>query len=136
MAVMTYNDQLRSLLANVKCVLAFDTAADFLGLTNGGYRSVVQIYVDKKQNIEGTEQTIVPSLETLECEERNGLKCTTVSQTIIDLLEQDGDEQIITESLANYYEEHNESFGGLVIPNHLQSRFEKYGVWATKYYEE
>ena len=48
---MTYNDQLRHLLANVKCVLAFDTAADFQGLTNGGYRSVAQIFVNKKQNI-------------------------------------------------------------------------------------
>ena len=136
MAVITYNDQLRRLLANVRCVLAFDTAADFLGLTNGGYRAVVQIFVDKKQNIEGTEQTLVPSLETLKYEERNGLKCTTVSQTIIDLLEQNGDEQIITESLANYYEENSESFDGLVIPAHLQSRFEKYRVWAIEYYEE
>ncbi len=40
MAVITYNDQLRSLLADVECVLAFDTAADFLGLTNGGYRAL------------------------------------------------------------------------------------------------
>ena len=136
MAVITYNDQLRRLLANVRCVLAFDTAADFLGLTNGGYRAVAQIFVDKKQNIEGTEQTLVPSLETLKCEEHNGLKCTTVNQTIIDLLEQNGDEQIITESLANYYEENNESFDGLKIPMHLQSRFEKYRVWAIEYYEE
>lgn len=136
MAVLTYNDQLRNLLANVECVLAFDTAADFLGLTNGGYRSVVQIFVNKKQNIKGTEQTLVPSLEALECEEHNGLICTTVNRTIIDLLEQNGDEQIITESLANYYDEHNESFEGLEIPEHLQSRYEKYKAWAVEYYEE
>lgn len=49
MAVITYNDQLRNLLTNVECVLAFDTAADFLGLTNGGYRSEAQIFVNKKQ---------------------------------------------------------------------------------------
>ena len=98
MAVMAYNDWLRSLLTNVECVLAFDTAADFQGLTNGGYRSVAQIFVNKKQKIEGTEQ-------------------------------------IITESLANYYEEHDESFDGLQIPQHLQSRYEKYKVWALEYYE-
>lgn len=69
---------------------------------------------------------MVPSLEVLECEERNGLICTTVNRTIIDLLEQNGDDQIITESLANYYEEHGESFEGLKIPKHLQSKFEKY----------
>lgn len=133
---MAYNDQLRHLLANVKCVLAFDTAADFLGLTNGGYRPRAQIFVDKKQDIDGTEQILVSSLEALESEERNGLRCTTVNQTIIDLLEQNGDEQIITESLANYYDEHNESFDGLVIPEHLLPRFEKYGLWAMEYYEE
>lgn len=136
MAIVAYNDILRALLANVECVLAFDTAADFLGLTNGGYRTVAQIFVNRKQNIEGTEQTLVPSLEALECEEYGGLLCTTVKRTIIDLLEQNGDEQIITESLANYYEEHNESFDGLEIPKHLQERFEKYKVWAMEYYEE
>ena len=136
MAVMTYNDQLRHMFANVECVLAFDTAADYLGLTNGGFRAVAQIFVNKKQNIEGTEQILVPSLEALEYEEHNGLLCTTVNRTIIDLLEQNGDEQIITESLANYYEEHDGSFAGLKIPNHLQQRFEKYSTWALEYYEE
>lgn len=47
MAVTAYNDWLSDLLRNVECVLAFDTAADFLGLTDGGYRSLVQIFVDK-----------------------------------------------------------------------------------------
>lgn len=136
MSVVAYNDWLRKLLVNVECVLAFDTAADFLGLTNGGYRPTAQIFVDKKQDVEGTEQIIVPSLKMIECEERNGLKCTTVNRTIIDLLEQNGDEQIITESLANYYEEHNESFDGLEIPECLQKSFEKFKTWALKYYEE
>lgn len=55
MAVIAYNDQLRNLLANAECVLTFDTAADFLGLTNDGYRSAAQIFVNKKQNIDGTD---------------------------------------------------------------------------------
>lgn len=50
-------------------MLALDTAADFLGLTNGGYRSSAQIFVNKKQNIDGTEQILVLSLEELACEE-------------------------------------------------------------------
>lgn len=97
---------------------------------------MAQIFVEKKQDIEGTEQTLVPSLKNIKCEEYNGLVCTTVNQTIIDLLEQNGDEQIITESLANYFDEHNESFDGLKIPEHLKSRFEKYKMWAMEYYEE
>ena len=57
MAVTAYNDWLSDLLRNVECVLAFDTAADFLGLTDGGYRSLVQIFVDKRQKIERTESS-------------------------------------------------------------------------------
>ena len=117
-------------------MLAFDTAADFLGLTNGGYRSAAQIFVNKKQNIDGTEQILVLSLEELACEELNGLLCTTVNQTIADLLEQNGDEGVIRESLANYYSGYNESFDALKVPEYLQFGFEKYKVWAVKYYEE
>ena len=97
---------------------------------------MAQIFVNKEQNVEGTEQFVVPSLESLECEQRGGLVCTTVNRTITDLLKRDGDGQIITESLANYYEEHQGSFDGLEIPKHLQQRFEKYGAWAKEYYEE
>lgn len=136
MAVMAYNDELRVLLSGVECILAYDTAADYLGLTNGGYREAAQIFVREKQDIEGTEQYVVPSFEDIESAEYNGLLCTTVNRTVIDLLEQDGDGQIITESLANYYEEHQGSFDGLVIPEHLQQRFEKYRAWALEYYRE
>lgn len=136
MAATTYNNYLRQLLSKCKCILAFDTAADYLGLTNGGNRSAAQIFVTKEQDVEGTQQFTVPSFSQIECEEHHGLLCTTVNRTIVDLLERDGDEQIITESLANYYEEHGESFDGLRIPGHLRKRFEKYSNWAKKYYEE
>lgn len=136
MAVRAYNDELRDLLSGVECVLAYDTAADYLGLTNGGYREAAQIFVRERQDIEGTEQFIVPSLGDIESAECNGLVCTTVNRTITDLLERDGDGQIITESLANYYDEHHESFDGLKVPKHLQPSFEKYKTWAVEYYEE
>ena len=87
MAVLTYNNYLRQLLSKYECILAFDTAADFLGLTNGGYRSAAQIFVTKKQNIEGTEQIKIDSFEQIECQEYHGLLCTTVNQTLINLLE-------------------------------------------------
>lgn len=55
MTVFTYNKYLRQLLGQCECILARDTAADYLGLTNGGQRNTVQIYVKKKQDVEGTE---------------------------------------------------------------------------------
>lgn len=45
MAVFTYNKYLRQLLGQCECILARDTAADYLGLINGGQRNMVQIYV-------------------------------------------------------------------------------------------
>lgn len=136
MAVSSYNKYLRQLLGKCECILAFDTAADYLGLTNGGQRAVAQIYVKKKQDVEETEQTVLQSFDQIEYEMCCGLLCTTVNQTIMDLLEQNGDEQIIVESLANYYDEHGNTFKGLQIPEHLKERFEKYSGWAKEYYEE
>ena len=136
MAVSSYNKYLRQLLGKCECILAFDTAADYLGLTNGGQRAVAQIYVKKKQDVEETEQTVLQSFDQIEYEMCCGLLCTTVNQTIMDLLEQNGDEQIIVESLANYYEEHGNTFKCLQIPEHLKERFEKYSGWAKEYYEE
>lgn len=136
MAVMTYNDYLRNLLESIECVLAFDTAADYLGLTNGSYREKAQIFVENYQQIKDTEQIRISSFSDKEYQQVRGLMCTTVNQTIVDLLEQNGDKQIITESLANYYEENGESFDGLHIPEHLQERFNKYSEWAKEYYEE
>lgn len=136
MAVLTYNDYLRNLLGKTECILAFDTAADFLGLTNGGYRDKAQIFVLNEQPVPDVEQIKLQSFAEKEYQKNQGLMCTTINQTIVDLLEQNGDEQIITESLANYYEEHGESFSELLIPESLQERFAKYSEWAISYYEE
>ena len=136
MAVLTYNDYLRNILNEVPCILAFDTAADYLGLTNGGYREKAQIFVTEEYPSTDVEQIKISSFSEKDFQNRHGLLCTTVNQTIVDLLEKDGDEQIITESLANYYEEHGQSFEELVIPEHLNARFKKYSKWAMEYYEE
>lgn len=136
MAVRTYNDYLRDLLGDADCILACDTAADYLGLTNGGRRERAQIYVTQKLDIPNTEQIFVPSFSSIPTNKHRGIRCTTVNRTIVDLLEQDGDEQIITEALSYYYFKHNESFDGLTIPAELQHRFVKYCEWAIDYYCE
>lgn len=100
MAVLTYNDHLRNILNEVPCILAFDTAADYLGLTNGGYREKAQIFVTEEYPSTDVEQIKISSFSEKDFQNRQGLLCTTVNQTIVDLLEKNGDEQIITESLA------------------------------------
>lgn len=136
MKVYTYNDYLINLLKGKECILAYDTAADFLGLTNDGDSPEAKIFVLAEQKIEGTNQFLIPSFESKEYIKKDDLLCTTVNQTIIDLLEKDGEEQVIVESLSNYYFENGESFSGLNIPKHLMEKFKKYSVWAVEYYDE
>ena len=75
-------------------------------------------------------------LEAVEHENRLGLLCTTVNQTINDLLRADGDNQVIQESLATVYYTNGESFDSLRIDDDLISAFEHYKNWAIEYYDE
>ena len=137
MAIYTYNDYLRDLLKDAPCILAYDTAADYLGLSNGSsFHEVADIYVLSPLNLNGTREHIIPSFDTVDYERRNGLLCTTVNQTINDLLRADGDNQVIQESLADVYFSNGESFDSLHIEKELLPRFDKYKVWAMEYYDE
>ena len=136
-SIYTYNDYLRDLLKDAPCILAYDTAADYLGLSNGSsFHEAAHIYVQSPLHIDGTREHIIPSFDTVEHEMRNGLLCTTVNQTINDLLRTDGDNQVIQESLADVYFSNGESFDSLHIEKELLPRFEKYKVWAIEYYDE
>ena len=136
-SIYTYNDYLRDLLKDASCILAYDTAADYLGLWSGSMNPLTaKIYVCKPQHIEGTTEYLIPSFEAVEHENRLGLLCTTVNQTINDLLRADGDNQVIQESLADVYFSNGESFDSLQIEEELLPRFEKYKIWAMEYYDE
>ena len=116
MAIYTYNDYLRDLLKDAPCILAYDTAADYLGLWSGSMNpQTAQIYVTSPLHIAGTTEHLIPSLNTVDHENRLGLLCTTINQTINDLLRADGDNQVIQESLATVYYANGESFDSLHI---------------------
>ena len=137
MAIYTYNDYLRDLLKDAPCILAYDTAADYLGLWSGSMNpQTAQIYVTSPLHIAGTTEYLIPSLNAVDHEKRLGLLCTTINQTINDLLRADGDNQVIQESLADVYFSNGESFDSLHIEKELLPRFEKYKVWAMEYYDE
>ena len=136
-SIYTYNDYLRDLLKDAPCILAYDTAADYLGLWSGSMNPLTaKIYVCKPLYIEGTTEYPLPSFDAVEHENRLGLLCTTVNQTINDLLRADGDNQIIQESLSKYYYKNGESFEGLVIRPELRGLFDRYKDWALEYYDE
>ena len=136
-SIYTYNDYLRDLLKDAPCILAYDTAADYLGLWSGSMNPLTaKIYVCKPLHIEGTTEYPLPSFDAVEHENRLGLLCTTVNQTINDLLRADGDNQVIQESLATVYYTNGESFDSLRIDDDLLLAFEHYKDWAIEYYDE
>ena len=130
-----YNEYVHDLLIGQPCVLAYNTAADYLGLSNGGLREHVEIFVEHHIDIPTTKQFIT-LLKEKNIQKVRGLWVTTLEQTIIDLLEYDDDNQIIQETMAAYYFEHDESFGDLKIPPHLKQLYEKYADWAIHYYDD
>lgn len=137
MGIYTYNAYLRDLLKDAPCILAYDTAAEYLGLFNGTFHhDDAQIYVMSPLHIKGTKEHLLSSFEDVKYEWRGGLRCTTVNQTINDLLRADGDNQVIQESLATVYYDHGESFDSLSIPHELRPTFNLYKDWAIEYYDE
>ena len=67
----TYNDYLRDLLKDASCILAYDTAADYMGLWSSSMNPLTaKIYVCKPPHIEGTTEYLIPSFETVEHENR------------------------------------------------------------------
>lgn len=136
MGIYTYNTYLRDLLKDAPCILAYDTAAEYLGLSNGtNYHDDAQIYVLTPLHIKGTKEYLISSFEDVAHEWRGGLRCTTVNQTINDLLRADGDNQIIQESLAKVYYLNGESFSTLKIDTDLLPIFDRYKDWAIEYYD-
>lgn len=145
MKIYSYNDLLRDVLRNIPCVLAYETAADYLGMSEGCDSIDISVFVTTyNENLDkighkyslNIRQIVISSFNEIDYANRHGLNCTTPQQTIIHLLEQDGDNQVIQETLATYYFENNESFNGLYIPEFLNARFEEYSDWAIHYYDE
>ena len=67
----TYNDYLRDLLKDAPCILAYDTAADYLELWSGSMNPLTaKTYVCKSLHIKGTTEYLIPSFEAVEHENR------------------------------------------------------------------
>lgn len=139
---------------NAPVMVCLETAADFLGLSNGGYLPSYQVYSEKPLNTDTSEKTIEVIIEdafnTKNYITKHGVTCTAPEQTILDLLDganrldlldnpdKHTDIQILLESLSNYYYEHNESFEPLtkLMNQHQLQVFNSYSQDAIDYYTE
>jgi len=134
---MTNVEYISGVVSGSDCVLAFETAADFLGINNGiaWHRPSLFVYSLQPIELDGVQCIVLDSYEALEIQEIGGIRCTSVRQTIFDLLRYDRDDQVILESLADWYFDHNESYEGLDVPEDIRSIFDSYADDAIHYYD-
>ena len=118
------HDYYQQALAGTDKVLCRESAAEYLNLSNGNFGKNIEYYLYPEAV--GREVIVV-----------NGILCTSVDQTINDLLEDpESDEQVLLESLGNYFYENQGSFNGLKIKPGNQERFAELEQAAISYYDD
>lgn len=118
------HDYYQQALAGTDKVLCRESAAEYLNLSNGNFGKNIEYYLYPEAV--GREVIVV-----------NGILCTSVDQTINDLLEdKESDEQVLLESLGNYFYENQGSFKGLKIKPGNQERFAELEQAAISYYDD
>lgn len=117
-------------------ILRYTSALEYMQLF-GGYRNerYIEVYALEQGMFINIDYKIIDSFENIEYEESDGIRYTTINQTINDMLrdENNADEQSLIEALENYYYRNNNSFEGLNIEEENQERFNKIKIWAIEY---
>lgn len=133
---ITYYDVFKTLLKDIECVVCLESAADLLGYSNGGYRDKIDVYTLKEYNLPYLNCHIVDNLEKIPSEDFNSISVTPIECAVIEMLSNDScDDQIIFETLANYYYKNNKSFSRIKPPKSLKKKFNYYSEEGKKYYE-
>lgn len=133
---ITFYDVYKTLLNGIDCIVCKESAADLLGYSNGGFRSKIDIYTLQDYNLPYLNCHVVRDLLKIDVQDFHGIKVVPIEQTIVDLLQDDNsDDQIIFESMANYYYKNNLSFSNIKPPKNLVKKFKFYSEEGKKYYE-
>lgn len=133
---LTLHHYLIDKFKGLDCVLAFETASDFLATNKMSYRPRQSVYSLQELNIDDVDCIVVDSYSNLEIVTYdNGIRCTSSRQTIIDLLRYDRDSQVIIEAIADWYFSHGESYEELTVPEDVQPLLDDYKEDAMYYYD-
>lgn len=131
---------LNTVLKNKEVVLCRETAAAYLGLSNG-WGIPLKFYTRNKNIINSTyiKGYIIEDFSKIETIRLNNVVCTSEKQTIIDLIRYKSSAQEILESLANYYYKHDKNIDLLyrkAESEGLRKRLDSYVEDAKEYYNE
>lgn len=137
MRLRTIHDIIREKLYGVDCVLAFETASDYLATNKMTHqRPAYYVYSTHELNIPEVECTIVDNYDSLDIIEERGMRCTSVTQTMWDLLRNDRCPQVTIECIADWYFRHNESYDDLEVPEDIKDLFWDYAEDAKHYFDD
>jgi len=134
----THLEWFRSVLQGKNVVLSHTSALEGLGLFAGYVNeNQIDLYAIEREPYTNINYYIVNGFDGIETTEVGGLRCTTVQQTINDMLRDYDkiDEQALVQALSDYYYSHGESFNGLEIEPQYLSRFNTLADWAVEYYD-
>ena len=128
----------RNVLRGKNVVLSHTSALEGLGLFTGYVNeNQIDLYATEREPYDNINYYIVTGFDGIETTDVGGLRCTTVKQTINDMLRDFDkiDEQALVQALSDYYHSHGESFDGLEIEPQYLSLFNSLKDWAVEYYD-
>jgi hypothetical protein len=126
-----------NVLSGMDVVLSHTSALECLGQFPGYVNeSQIDVYAIKREPYENINWYVVDSFDGIEIVNIAGLRCTSMNQTINDMLRDYDmvDEQSLVQGLADYYYNNGGSFDGLKIaPQHID-QFNVIKDWAVEFY--
>jgi hypothetical protein len=128
---------LHSALIGMEVVLCHTSALECLGLFPGYVNeNQIDVYTKGHEPYENVNQYVVDSFDNLDTVCIGELRCTSLNQTINDMLRDYEviDEQSLVQALADYYYSNDKSFSGLRIAPQYAERFNAIRDWASEFY--
>lgn len=132
-------DWLQDVVQGKDLILCGVSALEYLELFNGYVNeSKIQAYAKSNGQFDNIEYHIVDSFDNIDYINFDGVLCTTVNQTINDMLSDydNIDELAFLEALSNYYFANDESFDNLKIKPKNLNIFNQVKQIAIEYYCE
>jgi len=135
-AFFSNREWFRSALKGQNVILCYTSALEchelFLGYL---CEKKIDVYALEKGEYTNINYYVVDSFDGIETVRFEGLVCTSINQTINDILAEfdNIDEQSFIEALWYYYVTHNKSFNGLNISSQNMEQFNAIKDWAIEY---
>ena len=128
----------RAVVGDSDMILRCTSALEHLQLFNGYmHEKYIDVYSKQRGEYENINYHVVDSFDGIDYVLIGNVLCTSVDQTINDMLADDSrDELALVEGLSGYYFSNGESFDGLNINFQNMNRFNAIKDWAIEYYNE